>query len=466
MKRRSKANQSIVFNLLSTYLVIIILILALIWVLEVVFFDGIYRKIKSDDVQEITNQAIKLYEADDVDGLLELSVTTDCNIVVFTVDKTSVGEKYNVKYSSSRITDPNDLEQSIVYLLNQMGNRSRISIMNSSYEQDETLIVGQIAIFNEKVVYYYVSTVIAPTDFTIEVIMYLLLIITPISLTIMIVFSILFSRKISKPIRNIAEQTKQIDAGNMDVTFCNREFKEVSVLSDTLNYAIAEIERNEKIRKEVVANVSHELRTPLTMIRSYAELIRDISGENKDKREEHLDIILNETERLEYLVNDVLDFSKMYAGTIAYNFEEFDISAKLEKLEKFYKDKFSEFNFIFNYPRKIGVLGDPKRIEQVIINLINNAINYSGESRDVVVNLYRVQDSGKYRLEVIDKGVGIKEEEQKYIFDRHFRASNSKRTTTGSGIGLAIVKQILTYHGFTFGVISKENEGSTFYFEF
>lgn len=433
--------------------------------LEVVFFDSIYRQIKSTDVQDITSQAVHKYQANDSDGLLELSVNTDCNIVIFTIDKTSVGDKYNIKFTSSRISNPDDLQQSIIFMLEALGERNQVSIMNSSYEQDETLIVGRKVVQeNEQPVYYYVSTVVAPTGFTVKVLIYLLLIITPISLTVMIILSVGLSRRLSRPIRQIAQKAKQIDEGNMNVTFRNREFKEVSELSDTLNYAIAEINKGENLRKEVIANVSHELRTPLTMIRSYAELIRDISGDNKEKRAEHLDIILSETERLEYLVNDILDFSKMYAGTISYNFEEFDISSSLARLETFYKEKFSDFNFVFTYPKKVILLGDQKRIEQVIINLINNAINYSGESREIQVKLFK--KNSKFRLEVIDHGVGISPDEQKLIFDRHFRATNAKRATTGSGIGLAIVKQILTYHNFDYGVESEVGKGSTFYFEF
>lgn len=465
MKRNKKPSRSIGSNLLVTYLLTMIIILSLIWVLEVIFFDGIYRRIKVEDIGEIASQAVSKYDRGDSEGLLELSVRADCNIVIFTIDKTSVGDKYNIKFTSSRITDPEDLQQSIILMLEALGERSSISLMNSSYEQDETLVVGRKVITEGgQPVYYYLSTVIAPTGFTIRVLVHLLLIITPISLTVMIILSILLSRKISKPIKQIAEKAKQIDKGDMDISFHNREFKEVSELSDTLNYAIAEINKGENLRKEVIANVSHELRTPLTMIRSYAELIRDISGENPEKRAEHLKVILGETERLEYLVNDILDFSKMYAGTISYNFEEFNIAESLAHLETFYKEKFANFNFTFSYPKKVMLLGDKKRIEQVIINLINNAINYSGDSREILVKLFR-HNSG-FRLEVTDFGVGIAKEEQALIFDRHFRATNAKRATTGSGIGLALVKQILTYHGFKYGVQSELGSGSTFYFEF
>ena len=102
----------------------------------------------------------------------------------------------------------------------------------------------------------------------------------------------------------------------------------------------------------------------------------------------------------------------------------------------------------------------------MIINLLNNAINYSYDKKEITLRLFKVSSEHKYRLEVTDKGSGIDKAEQKYIFDRHFRATNSRRAVTGSGIGLSIVKEILTYHNFNFGVESEVGKGSTFYFEF
>ncbi len=467
MAKNNRRARTIRANILINYLIILCVIFALYWILEVVFFDTIYHSIKVKEVERTLAQTIEYYHEEDGDALFELSVTSDCNIVIFTTTVTETETSYSFKFNSSRITDPIELTNTIRFLVEALDGRDSVRYEDDRFDDDQVLIVGQKeSVEGSEPIYYYVSSVVTASAYTTNVIVYLLLIIMSISLVVTVVISYLSSNVLSKPIRQIADQAKQLNAGNLDVKFDNREYKEISELSDTLNYAIAEIQKGENLRKEVMANVSHELRTPLTMIKSYAELINDISGNDPEKRAEHIKIILEETDRLEYLVNDIMDLSKLQAGSISYNFERFNISESLEKFEKFYKEKFTDFQFTFEYPKRVYVFGDKKRLEQVIINLLNNAVNYSQDEKSITVKLYKVHGEKIHRLEVIDKGVGISKEEQKYIFDRHFRATSSKRAVTGSGIGLSIVKEILNYHHCKFGVISDVGKGSTFYFEF
>ena len=462
--------RSISSNLITTFLIIMCVILAIIWILEVVFFDSIFGMIKSREVRETAELAVGFYQNQDEDSLLELSVVNDCNIVIFTKDTTIAGDMYQVRFSSSRITDQQDLILTIRLFVNMLENQEEdaVGFTSSSYEQDNSYIYGLVEYdtARDEPVYFYVSSVITPASYTINVIVYLLLIITAVSLVIMFVLSYIFSRRLARPITQIASQAKQISAGNLDVTFRSREYKEVSELTDTLNYAISEIKKGENMRNEVIANVSHELRTPLTMIKSYAEMINDISGDDPKKRAEHLQVIIEEADKLEYLVNDMLDLSKMQSGAISYQFERFNLSTSLEKFEKFYTEKFKDFDFTFTYPKRAYVFGDKKRIEQVIINLINNAINYSDQDKRVAVTLRRADDNHRFHFEVVDHGIGISKDELPYIFDRHFRSNSAKRATTGSGIGLTIAKEILNYHNFPYGVESELGKGSTFYFDF
>ncbi len=461
-----KRTYSIRANILANFLIILCIIFGLYWILEVVFFDTIFYNIKSKEVERTMTQAVEYFNAGDEDSLLELSVTGDCNIVIFstTVDETGMG--INIAFNSSRVTDPVELNAFVRLLISELGDKETVSYLDDRYEDQQVLILGYCDNSGEQPVYYYVSGVVTAAAYTTNVIVYLLLIIMSISLVVTVICSYFASMHLAKPIRNIADQAKLLSEGDLNVKFENREYKEISELSDTLNYAIAEIQKAESLRKEVMANVSHELRTPLTMIKSYAELINDINGNDPKKRAENIKVILEEADRLEYLVNDILDLSKMQAGTISYNFERFNISESLEKFEQFYKEKYTDFTFTFEYPKRVYLLGDKKRIEQVIINLLNNAINYSYDKKEITLRLFKVSGEHKYRLEVTDKGSGIDKAEQKYIFDRHFRATNSRRAVTGSGIGLSIVKEILTYHNFNFGVESEVGKGSTFYFEF
>jgi len=472
-----KTKRSVGSYIFSSFLFSILVIFILIWLCEVAFFDSFFKTIKKNQVQKVVEDTKTIFfdEADKQnlslsstgkEKLIELSVDTNCNIVVFAIFNTSMGEKYNIYFSSSRITDSTQLNQALSLVVDNLQTTDRVNLMDDTYEQSDTIIEGQKVLSKQGInLYFYVSTVITPSHYVIEILVAVLSVVTVIGVAIMLVLAMQFSKKISTPIEEVASKAKQISSKDLDIQFSNREYKEVSELSDTLNYAITEIKQSEQIQKDVIANVSHELRTPLTIVRSYAEMIRDLSVDNPEKRTQHLNVILQETERLEYLVNDLLDLSKLRAGTYAYEFDYFNLATNLEKMNDFYKNKFKDFTFEFEYPSRINIFADEKRIEQVIFNFINNAINYSKDNKKVIVRVKKDNENNIWRVEVQDFGVGIKKEDQATIFERHFRANNTKRVTVGSGIGLFLVKQILSYHNFKFGVESEVGKGSTFYFE-
>ena len=265
----------------------------------------------------------------------------------------------------------------------------------------------------------------------------------------------------------MANKAKQLTESNKNVKFNSNDYAEVKQLSDTLNYALGELQKTDAIRKEVLANVSHELKTPLTMIKSYTELIKDISGDNPEKRKEHLDVIYREAERLDYLINDMMDYSKLESGLMSYEKSTFNLADVLKEFKAAYSQKFEDFKISLSTPKSVLIHADKKRIEQVITNLLNNAINYSTTKKEINIRLRKVPNSeNQYKLEIVDHGMGISKENLDKIFDRHFRTTSAKRATIGSGIGLSIVKSILTYHNFEFGAKSEENKGSTFYIIF
>jgi len=176
---------------------------------------------------------------------------------------------------------------------------------------------------------------------------------------------------------------------------------------------------------------------------------------------------LEESDRLENLVNDMIDLSKLQSKTMTYTMQKFDLMEIISKLKNYYEIKFSPQNFKVNFDcnESVFVMADKQRIEQIMINLINNAINYSKQKKQIDVSLKKL-DEKTYRFSVKDYGIGIAEEDKKYIFDKHFRSSNAKRVTVGSGIGLSIVKEICQYHNLNYGVESKIGKGSTFYVDF
>lgn len=216
----------------------------------------------------------------------------------------------------------------------------------------------------------------------------------------------------------------------------------------------------------MVANVSHDIRTPLTMIKGYAEIIKDLTGDNKQKREEQLDVIIEESNRLNVLVNDILDLSRLQAGQITIQKTEFDLGVKLRDVMKRYRllEINENFQFSLEAPEHCMVYADEVKIEQVLYNIINNATNHTGEDKKVMIALEENEQWATVKIS--DTGAGIKQEDMPLIWDRYYKPYKKKdRKGMGTGLGLSIVKAILSAHKYLFGVDSVLGKGSTFWFE-
>lgn len=278
-----------------------------------------------------------------------------------------------------------------------------------------------------------------------------------------LIMALILSRLICLPMERMSRSARKLAKGDYDVDFNGGGYREAEELADALNYAAEELAKNDNLQKELVANISHDLRTPLTMIKGYSEVMRDIPGENTP---ENVQVIIDETERLTELVNDMFDLSKIKAGTRKPEFEVFDLTetvgAVLQRYEKF-KEK-EQYTIIFEKIDGISVMADRTMILQVVYNLVNNALNYTGEDKTVVIR--QTVSNGRVRVSVTDSGMGISDADLPYIWDRYYKVDKvHKRAVVGTGLGLAIVKSILEAHGAVYGVESQIDQGSTFYFE-
>ena len=278
-----------------------------------------------------------------------------------------------------------------------------------------------------------------------------------------------FAWNISKPLSRINDTAKKMAAGDLSVHFPVEGYRETKELAGTLNYAVSEISRSDKLQRELIANVSHDLRTPLTMISGYAEIMKDIPGENTA---ENLQVIIDEARHLTELVNDMLDLSRIEAGVKKPDFTDFDISSTVREVLNRYSALMTHdgYDISFEAPEgEIIVHADRTMILQVIYNLVNNAINYTGEDKKVyVLEQERVNAEGKrtVRITVRDTGEGIEPEHLNDIWDRYYKVGKDhKRAAKGTGIGLSIVKHVLQAHSADFGVESSKTQGSSFWFE-
>lgn len=318
--------------------------------------------------------------------------------------------------------------------------------------------------------YIFIFNYLQPIGTTVQIFQSQYYIVGLLIMILTIFMSAFFSNKISEPIIRINNSAKSLSQGKFDVKIGKRDYDEIKQLAGTLSDASKEIAKSDDLRRELMSNISHDLRTPLTMIKAYAEMIRDISGDNPEKREKHLKVIIDETDRLSSLVTDILDLSKLQAGVSELNIETFDLSDNLsEVVSRFEVIRINEgISIELQAEDDIRIYGDVTKLDQVIYNLINNAVTYVGEDNIIIVRLFRIQN-GIVRFEVEDHGEGISPENLPYIWDRYYkvseRSSTHKRAKMGSGIGLSIVKSILEQHGFKYGAESSLGKGSKFWFE-
>jgi signal transduction histidine kinase len=278
--------------------------------------------------------------------------------------------------------------------------------------------------------------------------------------------SYILARLIEAPITRIIRSAEILGSGDFSVHFDGRGYAETEILAETLEYSAGELAKVDTLKRDLIANVSHDLRTPLTMIKAYAEMVRDLSGDNPKKRAEHIGVIIEESDRLSDLVTDILDLSKLETGALELKLTEFDICGHINTLMGRYKllSEKNDYKFILSMPEKFMITADIIKIDQVLYNLINNAVNYTGESKEIYICVLPETET-KARVEITDTGRGIKEEDLSTIFERYYRTEKAKREVIGTGLGLSIVKEIMKLHNFRYGVMSEVGVGSTFWFE-
>jgi two-component system, OmpR family, sensor histidine kinase ResE len=222
----------------------------------------------------------------------------------------------------------------------------------------------------------------------------------------------------------------------------------------------------DKMRKDFIANVSHELRTPISMMQGYSEAIVDDVAETDDEKKEMAKVIYDESLRMGRLVNELLDLARMEAGHIQLSKEEIDISSFIQRIIRKFQGLAKENDIHLSAKLQeegIYLSFDPDRVEQVLTNLIDNAIRHTPKDGSVKVNV-NVEEKGVY-MEVADSGTGIPEEDVPFVFERFYKADKARtRGRAGTGLGLAIAKNIIDAHRGHISVKSKLGHGTTFSF--
>jgi signal transduction histidine kinase len=475
LKQKERLNRiSIKWRIFGCFAIFTLLILILLWVFQVVFLDDFYKSIKIREIKSSAQTLVKNIDDQDISTTMQdISHNTQISIII-------TDDRGNVLYQESAAPNnlfnhPRAADLAEVFAATEAQGGTyfqRRPDADSESDKQSRLKFGPPRAMESMI---YVQTVkktdgtklmillnstISPVDATVNTLRIQLLYITGIMLFLALFLALFLSKHISEPIVKINSSARTLSTGNYNVVFSETGYREISELGRTLNYAAAELSKTEALRRDLIANVSHDLRTPLTMITGYSEVMRDLPGENTP---ENVQIIIDEATRLTTLVNDMLDISKLQSGTQPFNRTDFNLTESIRTILLRYS-KLTDYKITFHADQDVMVSADELKISQVVYNLVNNAITYTGS--DKIVAISQELNGDKVRIEVRDTGEGIPEDKLNEIWDRYYKVDKShKRAQIGTGLGLSIVKTILDMHGGAYGVQSQEGVGSKFWFE-
>ena len=447
-------------------------ILILIWLFQYFFLERYYQSAKIRDITDAANQIIQAYGTDQQE-VTNRSLAFDNSLCIVITDEMGnpiVMENNMGAYSHLNKVINKGYGIGLFKMISQLKQSDDNYItkiaQNENFKSKEIFYCTSIYTDDsDKQAYLFIESSIEPIDSTVSIIREQLIYITIILFELAFIVTMYISKRLSKPIVDITNTAKKFGEGDYTVEFNGHGYCEIEELSTVLNNAKDEIQKVSELRKDLIANISHDLRTPLTMVKAYAEMIRDLSGDNPVKRQEHIQVIIDEADRLSSLVNNLLELSKLESGNAELKLTDFSIVDKLNDCMTRYQILIEQNGYDIKYiPDEDRIItADIAKLDQVIYNFINNAINYTGDNK--VIRIKQINKADVVRIEVTDNGKGISKELLPKIFDRYYRDAKVKRDVVGTGLGLSICQEILKANGFAYGVQSEEGKGSTFGFE-
>ena len=454
MKSKSKGISA---NIWLYLVVFSILILVMLWFFQIIFLKLHYEASVKHNLNATVREIQKYNRNDLVSNIDSIAYKNDVCIEV--ISKNSIISYSGIKSSGCNTSGEIYYKFKNDFIDDNL-NKSSFEFTNSKY--NNKTIVKAVKIDND---YVFVSANLEILENTFIILNNQLGIVTLVILGLSVCMGYFINRKIAKPIVDITEKAEELRRGNYDVNFKSEEgIYEIRELAETLDSMTNELSKTESVRREFLANVSHDIKTPLTMIKAYAEMVRDISYNDDDKRNANLNVIVMEVDRLNILVNDILVLSRLQAGAESLEIEKFDLNFLVRDcLTRYDIYKEDGYEFVYSFNGKSAMIeADKKRMQQVIYNLINNAVQYTGDDKKIFID---VSESKKWIIfSVRDTGKGMKKEEIRHIWDKYYKIDKKyKRSTVGSGIGLSIVKTICENHKFLYGVDTEVNHGSKFW---
>lgn len=477
MKRKTNSFRK---KLLSWFMFFTVVIFTVLWLLQTVFLQKFYNGMIIRNTVKVADKISTESQSSDITSYID-DISRSNSILVFVTDTdgnimySSDEYKKGHKFKDERLEMPyngNGKEMRFHYRELPENYTEFLSAVNASdsgeaeLQNDDIYVYGRLIDFygsDEKAV-LYVGTTLNAVGSTARIIRIQLIWVTLLSIIIAFVLALFMSKSFSKPVSQLNEKAHKLGEKDNDAEFSEGFCTELDELNKTLDTTSEKLKKNREFQNELLANVSHDLRTPLTMIKGYAEMIRDISREDEKQCAEDVAVIVEETDRLTALVNEILEYSELQMSDSEAVMNDVDLSETVASVADSFDKLYSKDGYVFerNITDDIHIKGNISRLKRAIYNLLDNAVRHAGEDKWIGITLRT--DNDKAIIEISDHGSGIAPEELEHIWDRYY----TKRQRSGkgvSGLGLAIVKQIVSQHN---GVCKAESEvgaGSVFSIE-
>lgn len=400
-----------------------------------------------------------------VDNSVCVVIYNDSGTLIYNADSLGAGCIFN----NSRSDEIRSLmnEEGMKSVLNEGQGEYSANFSNEATGQ-EMIVYGRLIKETLGNYYMFVNSPLEPVDSVVTFFTRQYFYYTAIAIIIASLVAFYISGTVTNPIVRMNQEAAKLSNADYNTDFDGGAYTETRELASTLNLASDKLGKVDELRRDLIANVSHDIRTPLTDIRAYAEMIRDVSGNNPEKREKHLNVIIRETEYMNRLVNDMSELSRLQSGSYELNLANMDLCECIRDIVDMDEALIRQAGVTLHVdiPETLTVYADEIKISQVIANYLSNAIKHTPKGKNITIRAWMKDDEETVRVEVEDEGEGIDEKDLPNIWDRYQKSSHSfSRSMTSTGLGLAIVKGIADAHHAAYGVESEKGKGSVFWLE-
>jgi signal transduction histidine kinase len=461
--------KSMRFRLWAGMMALIVIVLIILWLFQIVFLESFYTNMQISGVKK---EAAAIINLRNEGSKADVENKWDALAFKYNMSIEMIDPEGNTTFSTGTMGAMGQMPMMMngvrvkVYQQAFAGNTVETPLTHPRFG-NKFMMIGLPVMSSGMVSEVLIMNLpLAPVEDTASILKWQLLYITLILLMASLMISYLISKSFTRPILEIKKVSETMASGDFSARIKTKKQDEIGNLASTINYLGNQLSKIDQLRKDLIANVSHELRTPLSLVRGYAETIRDVTGDSREKRDKQLNIIIEETERLSRIVDDVLNLSQLQSGYVKLEKSRFSVKDMVEAIVKRYEvlSENTGVRIVRQCTGETVLEADKARMEQVFYNLINNAFSHTPAGGSITVSA-AVQPEA-VRFEVSDTGTGIQEEDIPHIWERFYKEdSTGNKKSAGTGLGLAIVKGVLDAHQAVFGVESKMGVGTTFWFE-